>query len=61
MPQYEVGHLARVAEIRGASSQQYRHVAIAGAAGIAGVGIPDCIPKRRRCGGRDLRETVVAK
>jgi len=41
MPQYEVGHLARVAEIERAIAQIPRF-AIAGAA-YRGVGIPDCV------------------
>jgi len=41
MPQYEVGHLTRVAEIESAVAEIPR-VAIAGAA-YRGVGIPDCI------------------
>ena len=41
MPQYEVGHLARVAEIERLLSD-LPAFAIAGAA-LRGVGIPDCV------------------
>jgi oxygen-dependent protoporphyrinogen oxidase len=54
MPQYEVGHLARVAEIeRGVS--EIPAFAIAGAA-YRGVGIPDCVRS-----GEDAADGVFAK
>ena len=53
MPQYEVGHLARVAEIERAIAQIPRF-AIAGAA-YRGVGIPDCVRS-----GEDAADAIFA-
>ncbi len=54
MPQYEVGHLARVAEIEHATAE-IPAFAIAGAA-YRGVGIPDCIRS-----GEDAADAIFAK
>jgi protoporphyrinogen/coproporphyrinogen III oxidase len=54
MPQYEVGHLKRVAEIERAVAE-IPMVAIAGAA-YRGVGIPDCIRS-----GEDAADAIFAK
>ena len=54
MPQYEVGHLARVAEIERAVAE-IPAFAIAGAA-YRGVGIPDCIRS-----GEDAADAIFAK
>jgi oxygen-dependent protoporphyrinogen oxidase len=54
MPQYEVGHLTRVAEIERAVAE-IPMVAIAGAA-YRGVGIPDCIRS-----GEDAADAIFAK
>jgi oxygen-dependent protoporphyrinogen oxidase len=54
MPQYEVGHLARVAEIERAVAE-IPAFAIAGAA-YRGVGIPDCVRS-----GEDAADATVAK
>ena len=54
MPQYEVGHLARVAEIERAAAE-IPAFAIAGAA-YRGVGIPDCIRS-----GEDAADAIFAK
>ena len=54
MPQYEVGHLKRVAEIERAVAE-IPAFAIAGAA-YRGVGIPDCIRS-----GEDAADAIFAK
>ena len=54
MPQYEVGHLARVTEIERAVAE-IPAFAIAGAA-YRGVGIPDCVRS-----GEDAADATVAK
>ncbi len=54
MPQYEVGHLSRVAEIERAVAQ-IPAFAIAGAA-YRGVGIPDCVRS-----GEDAADAILAK
>src|SRR5258707_4439525 len=54
MPQYEVGHLARVAEIE-RSVAEISAFAIAGAA-YRGVGIPDCIRS-----GENSADAIFAK
>ena len=53
MPQYEVGHLDRVAAIEGAVTR-LGGLAVTGAA-YRGVGIPDCIH-----GGEEAAERLVA-
>jgi len=58
LPQYNVGHLDRVARIRQAVSEQ-PGLAVAGAA-YDGVGIPACIATGRQAAGQvidHLRET----
>ena len=52
MPQYHVGHVERVEEIREAESQM-ENFALAGN-GFDGVGIPDCIRNARRAAKRLL-------
>jgi oxygen-dependent protoporphyrinogen oxidase len=54
MPQYEVGHLERVAEIERVVAE-IPSFAIAGAA-YRGVGIPDCVRS-----GEDAADAVFAK
>lgn len=43
MPQYQVGHLERIAALEEQASRAYPGLALAGAAYAGGVGIPDCI------------------
>lgn len=54
-PQYEPGHLARVARIRDQLAGSHPHVALAGAA-YDGIGIPACV-----AGGRRAAATVLAR
>jgi oxygen-dependent protoporphyrinogen oxidase len=54
MPQYEVGHLARVKELEGVVAE-FPAFAIAGAA-YRGVGIPDCVRS-----GEDAADAIFAK
>jgi protoporphyrinogen/coproporphyrinogen III oxidase len=56
MPQYEVGHLERVARAKEALAQQVPMIALAGAS-YGGVGVPSCIGSGRRAG-RELRAAV---
>lgn len=54
MPQYDVGHLERVAAIE-AAARRMPGLALAGAA-YRGVGIPDCVRSGERAAGDILRE-----
>ncbi len=56
MPQYEVGHLERVARAKETLVQQAPMIALAGAS-YGGVGVPSCIGSGRRAG-RELRAAV---
>ncbi len=56
MPQYEVGHLERVALAKEALAQQAPMIALAGAS-YGGVGVPSCIGSGRRAG-RELKAAV---
>ena len=56
MPQYEVGHLERVAHAKETLAQQAPMIALAGAS-YGGVGVPSCIGSGRRAG-RELRAAV---
>ncbi|UFJ41756.1 protoporphyrinogen oxidase [Brevibacillus humidisoli] len=53
MPQYEVGHLARVARIHEVLSERYPGVFAAGAA-FHGIGLPDCVRQ-----GKEAAEQVM--
>jgi protoporphyrinogen/coproporphyrinogen III oxidase len=56
LPQYEVGHLERVAQARATLSREAPLVALAGAS-YGGVGVPSCIASGRRAG-RELFQVV---
>jgi oxygen-dependent protoporphyrinogen oxidase len=54
-PQYEPGHLDRVAQIERSLSEALPHVALAGAA-LRGIGVPACIRQ-----GRDAARELLAR
>ncbi len=56
LPQYEVGHLEKVAQARATLSREAPMVALAGAS-YGGVGVPSCIASGRRAG-RELLQVV---
>jgi protoporphyrinogen/coproporphyrinogen III oxidase len=56
MPQYQVGHLQRVAAAREEIARQVPMIGVAGSS-YGGVGVPSCIGSGRRAG-RELKEAV---